>query len=102
MSNSFYVTEASRINDQFVVTGYPGGIIPLGMSFTRAETIDYVDGEKVIKADPQPPPQAIMVRVVKILSYDQELPELSELMGGHLVLEGKGVDLIQRGMQLFE
>jgi hypothetical protein len=102
MAKSFYVAEASHIDTQFIVSGYPEGTISVGLIFTRVETVNIVSGERIIKAEPRPLPQKINIRVMKIVSNDQELPELSELSGGHLVLEGVGMELIQRGVQIFE
>lgn len=99
---TFYIAEVNWVDGRLIASGYPEGVIPVGTRFTRAETVNLVQGDTIIKADPPPAPRAVDVKVVNILSYDQELPELSELTGGHLILDGEGIDVLQRGMQLFE
>jgi hypothetical protein len=101
MSVIFHVVSARAHDDNLLVSGYIEGTVRVGTFFSEArKQLDYCDG-KGVKLERPTNVRKVDFKVLKILAYDQELPESSG-PSGHLLLEGSLLQSVEWGDCLVE
>jgi len=91
-----YIETAKAVGNTTVVTGYIEGIVRLGIVFTVIRQCLEMRGGKRVQLPTLANPRPAQLRVIRILSYEEDLTEIVG-RAGCIHLEGIGGDLIHWG-----